>query len=129
MNYKGDEVGYHGIHKWLAKTYGRPTLCENIECNGFSITYHWALKRGYEYQRKRKNFLMLCASCHKKYDITDQVRRNLSLAKKGKPSNRKGTTISEEGRLNISEGSKKAWTSDRRVAQALRMKNNQIARK
>lgn len=60
---------YKLIHDWVKEKYGVANKCEI--CGGLSKksnTYDWALKRGYEYEKKRKNFLMLCRSCHLHYD-------------------------------------------------------------
>jgi hypothetical protein len=67
-NWKGDEVGYQGIHRWLSKTYGRADRCEKDDCTNKSTSYSWAKLRGKEYKRRRENFMRMCASCHIKYD-------------------------------------------------------------
>lgn len=66
--WKGDKVGYDGIHAWLRTKFGKASICENSKCLGKGRTYEWALIKGREYERKRKNFWQLCHSCHKKYD-------------------------------------------------------------
>lgn len=64
--WKGDEVGYHGVHTWLRKNYGADGECEECKKSG---RLHWAKLKGKEYERKRENFRHLCSSCHKKYDM------------------------------------------------------------
>ena len=71
--WKGDNVGYSGIHQWLNSAFGRPVECQNSNCKGRSSTFDWALKRDVEHGRKRENYLRLCRSCHRSYD------RNLSF--------------------------------------------------
>uniref|UniRef100_A0A6M3MAW5 Nuclease associated modular domain-containing protein n=1 Tax=viral metagenome TaxID=1070528 RepID=A0A6M3MAW5_9ZZZZ len=73
--WKGDNVGYYGIHTWLQNRYGKANRCENKEnnildfpCLEKSSNYDWALIKEKRYERKRKNFMMLCHSCHLKYD-------------------------------------------------------------
>ena len=64
--WKGDRVGYFGLHCWLRKTYGTPKYCDMCK----SITekkYVWANISG-KYKRDRDDFLRLCDKCHKKYD-------------------------------------------------------------
>ena len=66
--WKGDRVGYKGIHCWLNKKFGRAQKCGNIECDNTSNWFEWCLKKGKKYERKRENFINLCRKCHKKYD-------------------------------------------------------------
>lgn len=79
--------GYDAIHKWLKYHYGSPYRCENPLCQGVSKRYHWAKIEGKEYEHKRENFMMLCASCHHKYDLTDEGIKHMaeSLAKRTNP--------------------------------------------
>lgn len=65
-NWKNDKVGYHGIHSWLRKTFGKADKCENNENHKGEFEY--ALLKGKKYERKRENFKKLCHSCHAKYD-------------------------------------------------------------
>ena len=63
-----DKNKYSRIHKWLKANFPKPYLCENIYCTGVSENYSWAKLKGKEYLKKRDNFIMLCRSCHVKYD-------------------------------------------------------------
>jgi hypothetical protein len=67
-HWKGDSVGYWGIHKWLIKNYGKATKCSSAKCRKNSIHYEWALIKGKKYERKKENFIELCKSCHSIYD-------------------------------------------------------------
>lgn len=60
--------GYSELHMWMRYHYGSANDCENELCPKISRNYHWALIRGCDYERKRENFMMLCASCHQRYD-------------------------------------------------------------
>lgn len=62
--WKGDQVGYHALHSWLTREYGKPSLCE--EC-GSTNKVQWASK-DYKYTRPRDAWLHLCYWCHRKYD-------------------------------------------------------------
>lgn len=65
----GDDVGYYGVHNWVRKHLGKPTTCENCGANGLSrLKIHWANK-DHQYKRELKDWLRLCSSCHKKYDL------------------------------------------------------------
>ena len=76
--WKGDLVGYNGVHRWLNKTYGTPTYCENLKCvyprQGAKkwlekpYKFEWALLKGKKYSRDRKDYMWLCTACHRKYD-------------------------------------------------------------
>lgn len=69
---------YFYVHKWLMQTHGKASRCEL--CDGKKAKrFEWALKRGFNYEKKLENFLQLCPSCHRKYDFTEETRRNMSL--------------------------------------------------
>lgn len=78
--WKGDLVGYPGLHSWLRKFYGIGGICEI--CGENSLKLNWALVKGKKYEMKRENFKHLCASCHKNYDMADEIRSKMSLAHK-----------------------------------------------
>jgi len=66
-----NEISYSGIHKWLFYNYGKAGKCESNCCkNKTPKRFEWALLKGLKYEKKRDNFIMLCASCHRKYDMT-----------------------------------------------------------
>ena len=83
-NWQGDSVGYHGIHGWLKTRYGKANKCEMINCKRVCKKYEWALKKGRKYMRVRNNFTELCVSCHKKYDMTPELRKKISNTLKNK---------------------------------------------
>ena len=67
-SWKGDKVGYHGLHKWVARWLGKPTMCEHCKKDGLTgQKIHWANKSG-EYLRELSDWIRLCASCHGAYD-------------------------------------------------------------
>lgn len=71
-------VGKSQVHKWMDVHYGQDKICEGapgIKCRGKATVYDWALKKGYEYERKRENFLRLCRSCHRRYDLTEEKKK------------------------------------------------------
>lgn len=60
---------YDYIHDWIVRVAGKPDTCEH--CHLKSKNNHkiqWA-NRDHKYRRVREDWLRLCASCHKKYDI------------------------------------------------------------
>ncbi len=76
--WKGDKVGYVGLHVWMKKTYGKASKCDNKKCtypkknSCGKITekpkrFEWS-NISKEYKRDRNDWMMLCPSCHRKYD-------------------------------------------------------------
>ena len=63
-NFKGDQVGYHALHKWVAKHKNDPGKCEHC---GVREKLEWANK-SQDYQRDLDDWLRLCQSCHRQYD-------------------------------------------------------------
>jgi hypothetical protein len=67
--WKGDDVGYCGLHTWIYRKLGRPTTCEHCGKTGLTgRKIHWANKSG-KYLRNINDWLRLCVKCHSKYDI------------------------------------------------------------
>lgn len=82
-NWQGDKVGYHGIHSWLKKYFGKANKCQNPSCEGKSKKFEWALIKGKNYERRAEYFWMLCVGCHKRYDITETTKEKISNTLKG----------------------------------------------
>ncbi len=68
--WRGDKIKYFGIHQWLQKYYGKAYICQNLTCElkELNLVCEWAKLKHVDYERKRENFVMLCRSCHRKYD-------------------------------------------------------------
>lgn len=62
--WKGDSVGYGGLHQWVYKNLGKAIKCEN---GCMAKRYEWANISG-EYKRDLDDFKQLCKSCHLKFD-------------------------------------------------------------
>lgn len=90
VNWRGNKVGYQGIHIWLNRWFGKANACENSECNKPSKHFEWAKLKDLPYERKRENFWMLCVSCHRKYDFNEELRIKLSESHKGQVAWNKG---------------------------------------
>jgi len=66
--WKGDEVSYRSLHKWVARHKGTPNTCEHCGESGLSgRQIHWSNISG-EYKRNLDDWQRLCASCHGAYD-------------------------------------------------------------
>ncbi len=64
--WKGDKVGYYGVHDWITKHYGQPKECEVCGLNDPNRKYHWANLTNY--LRDRSDWKRMCVSCHRLYD-------------------------------------------------------------
>lgn len=65
-NWKGDEVGYTGLHMWVVRKLGAPSKCEHCETSS-AKKFEWANK-SQQYKRNLEDWIRLCTSCHRKYD-------------------------------------------------------------
>lgn len=66
--WKGDNVGYSGLHKWIVKKLGKPKTCEYCGQEYNSRIMHWA-NISHLYKRNTDDWVRLCVFCHKKYDL------------------------------------------------------------
>ena len=73
-NWKGEDVGYAGLHIWVRKYLGlRPRKCEQCGVKGRKRdkgggwTIEFANKSGL-YKRDLKDWLILCRTCHRVHD-------------------------------------------------------------
>lgn len=66
-NWKGDNVGYDGLHDWVEKRAGKPSKCEHCGREDAG-KYHWSNKSG-EYKRDLSDWQRLCIRCHFYYDL------------------------------------------------------------
>jgi len=79
-----ENVKYRGNHMWVYRNLGKPQKCEF--CGKEKTTpksIHWANK-SHRYIRDLNDWISLCASCHKKYDIEyrkNQQRHSLASLK------------------------------------------------
>lgn len=69
--WKGDEVGYWGIHSWIKRNYGKASKCEICGVLG-AKRYEWASKN-HVYTRDISEWTQVCTSCHRKIDGRTKV--------------------------------------------------------
>lgn len=77
--WKGDEAGYTAIHIWLRNKLGKATKCDNPKCiYPKPIKYRKPILKPKRYEwasisrnalRDVSDYIQLCTSCHRKYDI------------------------------------------------------------
>lgn len=85
----GVNAEYDIPHRWLKIEFGKAYLCENREnnilnfkCKNLNNKFCWAKKKECGYEKKRENFMMLCYSCHNKYDQKqDTVNKRIKTCK------------------------------------------------
>lgn len=65
-NWKGDAVGYSGVHEWVKKWKGAPDICENCGTTT-AKKYEWANK-DHTYKRVLEDYIRMCTPCHRAYD-------------------------------------------------------------
>lgn len=71
-NYKGENIGYSTLHKWVTEQLGRPKICSMCgKTDG--KRYEWANISGL-YQRILSDWIRLCKSCHIKLDKENPKR-------------------------------------------------------
>lgn len=73
IHWKGDNASYYAKHIWLKTNYGKADHCENEECSytppvSAKRRFSWANISG-KYRRDIKDYVQLCYSCHKKWDL------------------------------------------------------------
>lgn len=65
-NWRGDSVGYGGIHAWVRRHKGKAAKC--TVCGDSRPRYiQWA-NIDHKYNRNLEDFIELCAKCHRSYD-------------------------------------------------------------
>lgn len=66
-DYLGTEAGYIAKHQRIYKQWGSADRCE-MNCPGVSTKFEWANISGAYDTDDRSDWVMLCKSCHTKYD-------------------------------------------------------------
>ena len=72
-NWKGNSGRKSNVHKWLDVNYGKPNFCEGCGTQEDRI-YDWANISG-KYLRDREDFLRFCRTCHRRFDLTSEKRK------------------------------------------------------
>ena len=77
--WKGNNVSYNGIHKWIQRKLGKPDTCK--KCGKSKLKkhqIHWA-NISDEYKRDKNDWLRLCSGCHGKYDKNKRLNNKIKL--------------------------------------------------
>lgn len=75
--WKGDDVGYMGLHMWIKSICGTPRKCEFCGTEK-AKRYDWANK-DHKYRRNLDDWIRLCYKCHYEYD--KKLRREIKYGK------------------------------------------------
>ena len=70
--WKGDNVGYRSLHRWVERKLGKAAECIN-DLTHKSTRYHWA-NISKEYKRDLADWVQLCPSCNCK----DRIGRRIA---------------------------------------------------
>lgn len=65
--WKGDDVSYRSLHKWVAYYKGSATKCENCGKTGAGRQIQWS-NNDHSYKRNLDDWTSLCVKCHKAHD-------------------------------------------------------------
>lgn len=65
--WKGENVSYRNLHRWIERQLGKPDNCSHCGKIGYGRQMHWANKSR-NYQRNITDWIRLCPKCHKAYD-------------------------------------------------------------
>jgi hypothetical protein len=65
------------LHNKLRKLYGSANTCVSDNCNRISTNYCWAKIAGRKYTTDINDYVQLCYSCHRKYDVLNKEMLSL----------------------------------------------------
>lgn len=65
--WRGEKVGYSGLHKWVRKELGSAQVCSRCGKTKQEGRIEWANKN-HLYKRKLTEWISVCCKCHAKYD-------------------------------------------------------------
>lgn len=71
-NYKGEEVGYRGIHRYISVIKGKAKKCS--VCGEDKKIIDWA-NIDHKYSRNPNDYIALCKKCHGVYDKKNNLRK------------------------------------------------------
>jgi len=75
IHWKGERVGYRGIHHWVQVNLGKANKCSECGKEGTGRQIHWANK-DHKYKRNLEDWISLCIQCHGRYDQKMGYRRH-----------------------------------------------------
>ena len=73
--WKSDGVTYVHLHKWVTYNKGRSKKCEHCRTTT-AKKFEWA-NVDHKYRRVLSDYIRLCTSCHRKYDLKFNNKKNV----------------------------------------------------
>lgn len=109
--WKGDKAGYVAIHAWIKRHKGSTKVCEH--CNKEKTiprSIQWA-NIDHKYSRNLEDWISLCAKCHKKHDIENNLvkvigKSNPFFGKKHSEETKEKNRLAHLGRTPWNKGIK-----------------------
>jgi len=90
--WKGNNVGYFGLHCWVRKRLGKPKKCKYC---GKKEKLQWA-NISKKYKRKLDDWIPLCVVCHRRFDKITKL--SIEETKTIRKMYKKGITQNELGK-------------------------------
>lgn len=84
--YGNKKQSYSTLHGWLLRSYGSLNNFPCSKCGNFGRRTERALIKGREYSRNEEDYIPLCPSCHRKYDMTEETKMKIANGHRGKPA-------------------------------------------
>jgi len=109
---KGSE--YVKVHRWIYETAGKACCCMLCGVKN-AKQYQWSNKSR-EYKYDLEDWWQLCVPCHKKYDMTDETRKKMSLSRMGVSPWNKGKKGKQENH-NTNGLLRGGWNKGNRMRQ------------
>ena len=73
--WKGENVGYRGMHQWVVRNKGKATKCSFCGKIGKARKIHW-MNIDHKYKRILNDYIQACTKCHGKYDKKLGLRKH-----------------------------------------------------
>lgn len=70
--WKDDGFSYSAVHNWLHRWAEKPDVCQ--KCGARPKKLEWCNVDG-KYRRVLDDYICLCTSCHRKYDLTPEKKK------------------------------------------------------
>ena len=70
--FKGDNVGYRAVHKWVELLKGKATEYKCVDCG--KQAEHWSNINNHIYRRILSDYVPRCTKCHRIFDIKNNQK-------------------------------------------------------
>ena len=91
--WKGNQVGYNGLHSWVKRILGKAERC--VDCSSINWV-QWANISG-NYKRDLTDWKQLCSVCHRRFDgITKLSKEEAILIRTRYVNGEKQTNLAKE---------------------------------